>query len=150
MSNNSKRLDPNFVTGFAYGEGCFSISIAKRPGPNHVKVRMIISIKNLRANVIMLLLVQEVLGGTVRIERKAQYVSWIAISKNLIQSLIKLLEKYPLLTTRKQCQLKFATECFKNNTRSYVVENRTFMYDNQRDMINFNNKCFQIPSYFGP
>lgn len=48
----------------------------------------------------MLLLVQEVLaGGTVRIERKAQYVSWIAIRKDLIQSLMKLLEKYPLLTT---------------------------------------------------
>jgi hypothetical protein len=145
MSNNSKRLDPNFVTGFAYGEGCFSISIAKRPGPNHVKVRMIISIKNLRANVIMLLLVQEVLGGTVRIERKAQYVSWIAISKNLIQSLIKLLEKYPLLTTRKQCQLKFAIKCIEHNTRSFVVENRDFMYDDQHNMLNYNDKNFVIP-----
>ena len=61
------------------------------PGLNHVKVRFVISIKNLRANVIMLLLVQEVLGGTVRIERIVphQYVSWVATnsSKNLIQSL---------------------------------------------------------------
>lgn len=36
---------------------------------------MIISIKNIRENVIMLLLIQQVLGGTVRIERKAQYVT---------------------------------------------------------------------------
>jgi hypothetical protein len=93
--------------GLLEGDGTISVS---SPGPNHVKVRIIISIKNLRANVIMLLLVQEVLGGTVIIERKAQYVYWIAIRKNLIQSLIQLLEKYPLLTTRKQCQLKFALD----------------------------------------
>ena len=43
---------------------------------------MIISIKNLRENCIMLLLIQEVLGGgTVKIERKAQYVTYIAIKK---------------------------------------------------------------------
>lgn len=86
-----------FWVGLLEGDGTITVS---SPGPNHVKVRFVISIKNLRANVIMLLLVQEVLaGGTVRIERKAQYVSWIAIRKYLIQSLMKLLEKYPLLTT---------------------------------------------------
>ena len=109
---------------------------------------MIISIKNLRANAVILLLIQEVLGGTVRIERKAQYVTWVAISKNLIQSLIKVLEKYPLLTTRKQCQLKFAIKCIENNTRSFVVENRDFMYENQHNMLNYNDKNFVIPSYF--
>lgn len=36
----------------------------------------------------MLLLIQQVLGGTVIIERKAQYVTRIAIKKGLIQSLI--------------------------------------------------------------
>jgi hypothetical protein len=92
-----------FWVGLLEGDGTISVSC---PGPNHVKVRIIISIKNLRENVI--LLIQQVLGGTVRIERKAQYVSLIAIKKDLIQTLIKVLEKYPLLTTRKQCQLKFA------------------------------------------
>lgn len=134
-----------FWVGLLEGDGTISVS---SPGPNHVKVRIIIAIKNLRANVIMLLLVQELLGGTVKIERKAQYVSWVAISKNLIQSLIKLLEKYPLLTTRKQCQLKFAIKCIENNTRSFVVENRDFMYDDQHNMLNYNDKNFVIPSYF--
>ena len=53
------------------GDGTITVS---SPGPKHIKVRIIISIKNLRENVIMLLLIQQVLGGTVRIERKAQYV----------------------------------------------------------------------------
>lgn len=56
----------------------------------------------------MLLLIKEVLYGTVRIEHKSQYVTLIAIKKDLMQSLIEVLKKYPLLTTRKQCQLKFA------------------------------------------
>jgi len=134
-----------FWVGLLEGDGTITVS---SPGPNHVKVRFVISIKNLRANVIMLLLVQEVLGGTVRIERKAQYVSWIAIRKDLIQSLMKLLEKYPLLTTRKQCQLKFAKKCIENNTRSFVVENRGFMYVDQHNMLNYNDNNFVIPSYF--
>jgi hypothetical protein len=35
----------------------------------------------------MLLLLQEVLGGTVRIEREAQYVTWTAIKKDLVLNL---------------------------------------------------------------
>lgn len=94
-----------FWVGLLEGYGTITVSC---PGLSHVKVRMVISIKNLRENIIMLLLIQEVLDGTVKIERKAQYVTWIAIRKDLIQTLIGVLKEYPLLTTRKQCQLKFA------------------------------------------
>ena len=75
-----------FWVGLIEGDGTITVSC---PGPKHVKVRMIISIKNIRENAIMLLLLQQVLGGTVRIERKAQYVTLIAIKKDLIQSLIE-------------------------------------------------------------
>ena len=95
-----------FWVGLLEGDGTITVSC---PGPNHVKVRFIISIKNLRENAIMLLLIQEVLGGTVRIERKAQYVTWIAIKKDLIQTQKKgRWNNVPFFATRKQCQLKFA------------------------------------------
>ena len=48
------------------------------------------------------------------------------------------------MTTRKQCQLKFAIKCIENNTRSFVVENRDFMYDDQHNMLNYNDKNFVI------
>lgn len=134
-----------FWVGLLEGDGTITVSC---PGPNHIKVRMVISIKNLRENVIMLLLIQEVLYGTVKIERKAQYVTWIAIKKDLIQSLIEVLKKYPLLTTRKQCQLKFATKCLNNGTKDFVVENRDFMYKDQENLLNFNKDNFVIPNYF--
>ena len=134
-----------FWVGLLEGDGTITVSC---PGPNHVKVRMIISIKNLRDNCIMLLLIQEVLGGTVRIERKAQYVTWIAIKKDLIQNLMDILKQYPLLTTRKQCQLKFATKCIENGTKDFVVENRDFMYKDQPNMIEYNENNFILPPYF--
>ena len=96
----------------------------------------------------MLLLIQEVLGGTVRIERKAQYVTLIAIKKDLIQNLMGILKKYPLLTTRKQCQLKFATKCIENGTKDFVVENRDFMYKDQPNMLEYNDNNFILPTYF--
>ena len=122
-----------FWVGLLEGDGTITVSA---PGANYVKVRFIISIKNLRENVLMLLLVQKVLGGTVKIERKAQYVTWIAIRKDLILSLIKLLEEYPLLTTRKQCQLEFAVKCIESGTKDFIVENRNFMYQDQPNKLN--------------
>ena len=50
------------------------------------------------------------------------------------------------MTTRKQCQLKYAIDCIKkNNTRSYVVEHRGFMYNDQHNMLNYNEKNLVIP-----
>lgn len=136
-----------FWVGLLEGDGTITVST---PGPKHIKVRIIISIKNLlrRENVIMLLLIQQVLGGTVRIERKAQYVSLIAIKKDLIQYLIGVLKKYPLLTTRKQCQLKFAAKCIKNFPKDFVVENRDFLYKDQNSMLDYYENNFVIPKYF--
>lgn len=134
-----------FWVGLLEGDGTITVST---PGPEQVKVRMVIAIKNLRENVMMLLLIQQVIGGTVRIERKAQYVTWIAIRKGLIQTLIGILKKYPLLTTRKQCQLKFAERSIKEGTKEFVEKNRDLMYKDQSDMLNYNEKNFVIPSYF--
>lgn len=134
-----------FWVGLLEGDGTITVS---SPGANHVKVCMFISLKNLKENVIMLLLIQEVIGGTVRIERNGQYVTWVAIRKDLIQFLIRLLKEFPLLTSRKQCQLEFATKCIENGTKDFVVENRDLMYHNQMDIINHNNNNFTLPDYF--
>ena len=134
-----------FWVGLLEGDGTITVS---SPGPKQVKVRFIISIKNLRANVVMLLLIQEVIGGIVKIEHKAQYITWIAASKPLVKTLLEILKEYPLLTTRKQCQLKFATKCIENGTRDFVVENREFMYVDQDKMLKYNDKNFVLPSYF--
>lgn len=110
-------------------------------------VRFIINLKNVRENVIMLLIIQQVIGGTVRIDA-SKFVSWNAVSKDLIQALIRILKEYPLLTTRKQCQLKFAEKCMENGTKDFVVENKDFMYKDQQSMLDYNENNFVIPTYF--
>lgn len=55
------------------------------------------------------------------------------------------------MTTRKQCQLKFAIKCVENGTRDFVVENRDFMYKDQGNMLSYNDKNFvgrKLPPYF--
>ncbi len=56
------------------------------------------------------------------------------------------LKEYPLLTIRKQCQLKFATKCIKNGTKDFVGENRDFMYKDQNNMLDFYKNSFITPN----
>lgn len=58
------------------------------------------------------------------------------------------MKKYPLLTTRKQCQLKFAEQCLEYGTRDFFLENKEFMYKEQPNMISYNENNFVIPDYF--
>lgn len=152
-----------FWVGLLEGDGTITVS---SPGANHIKVRIIISIKNIQENLIMLLLIQEVLGGKVRMERQSQYVTWvatslqgrevtffsekrkIAIRKDLIESLIKVLNEYPLLTTRKQCQLNFAIKCMNNGTKEFVEKKKSLMYQDQGDLLQSFENHFVIPHYF--
>lgn len=51
-------------------------------------IKMVIGIKNIRANVIMLLLIQEVIGGRVVLTRhnSMEYVEFIGQRKDLLQN----------------------------------------------------------------
>lgn len=40
--------------------------------------------------------------------------------------------------------------CIDSNTRSFIVENRGFMYDNQPKMLDDNDKNLLVPDYFSP
>jgi hypothetical protein len=61
-----------FWVGLLEADGTINVS---SPSANQAKVRIAISIKNLKENVLMLLLIRDVLGGITKIERKAGYVT---------------------------------------------------------------------------
>ena len=63
---------------------------------------------------------------------------------------MRILKEYPLLTTRKQCQLKFTAECIDNGTKNFAVENRDFMYRDQPNMLDYYENNYVVPSYFQP
>lgn len=115
------------------------------------RVRIFIALKNLEDNIFMLNLIEKYVGGRVVIERNNRYVTWYATNRTDIAKIFAIFAKYPLLSTRKQCQLDFAKDFIKSNR---VISEQEFMklrnekYKNQKTMLDYSDKNFVIPVYF--
>jgi LAGLIDADG endonuclease len=137
-----------FFVGLLEGDGTITVDYIN----DHKKrVRIVIALNNLEDNKFMLDLLAKYIGGRVIIERNERYVTWYATSRTVLTKVFAILAKYPLLTTRKQCQLNFA-KMFINSTKFISKEEfhnlRNNKYKNQNSMLNWNDKNFVIPSYF--
>jgi LAGLIDADG endonuclease len=133
--------------GLLEGDGSIVVDVIKRSN-SYCRIRFCISLKNLRSNVLMLKLIQKVLKGSVRIERENKYVTWSSSGKKNALELFKLFDKYPLLTSNKQCQFEFAKNCLEQNSIEFVLKNRNYKYIKQIDKVIYNNNNFIIPTYF--
>jgi len=115
---------------------------------SYSRPRMFISLNNTEKNRIMLNLIQKEIGGKVRIERKDQYVTWAIVSRKDIKTALFILDQYPLLTTRKRCQLEFMIKCIKDRSVNFYLQSRDHKYDKQPEMIALLNQNFIRPDYF--
>lgn len=92
----------------------------------------------------MLNLIKDKIGGTVSISKK--YVTLLIVSKKDIKNVLSIIEKYPLLTSRKICQLNFAYDCLNGKILpSEFITKRNNKYYNQ-DIIHSYSKI--LPHYF--
>lgn len=115
------------------------------------RIRIIIALKNLESNRFMLNLIVKYVGGRVVIERNDRYVTWYATSRTDLAKVFAILAKYPLLSTRKQCQLDFAKDFINSNidmSKEKFNKLRDDKYKNQKSMLDFYQKNFMIPMYF--
>jgi hypothetical protein len=64
----------------------------------------------------MLIKIAKVIGGSVRITGKGEDVIWVVNRKETIQEVIIIFDTYPLLTSRKICQLEFLKMCLLKNS----------------------------------
>ena len=94
------------------------------------RVRMVIALSNLKENMFMLKIIEKYIGGKVVIERKDKYVTWVLVSKKGIKNAIRILEKYPLLSTRKQCQWEFAKKFIGGDSKLMISKGE---FKNLRD-----------------
>jgi len=137
-----------FWVGLLDGDG----SIVVRKNKNSlVYPAFEIGLKYLNENVNMLKLISEHIGGTIYYEKKNQSiikVKWVALSAKDVNNCLKILSKYPLLTSRKICQLEHLLQCINERCWDYHVINRDKKYDRQKELVNNNNKYFTIPHYF--
>ena len=116
MENNinlSSDYIERFFVGLFEGGGMIVVNLDKRNKTKayFLRYRFMIALLNILSNVEMLKLIQQRFGGKVNIERQDRYVVWSLSSYDRIIDLIQLFDKYPLLTSRKQCQLNFLRKC---------------------------------------
>jgi len=99
----------------------------------------------------MLNIIKYIIGGKVTIERRDKYVTWIVSSKIEILKVFEILSKYPLLTSRKQCQLNFAKDCLMSKDKSTFLINRNNKYKYKNKLLEkcaLKNEITDLPSYF--
>lgn len=107
----------------------------------------------------MLIKIAKVIGGSVRITGKGEDVIWVVNRKETIQEIIKIFDVYPLLTSRKICQLKFLKTCLLKNSVDWYLSNRNSKYINQPAILNSDPfgalrwlrpeiNSFALPNYF--
>lgn len=137
-----------FFVGLLEGDGTITVD---HINDRKKRVRIFIALKNLEDNRFMLDLIVKHIGGRVAIERNEEYVTWYATNKTDLAKVLAILARYPLLSTRKQCQLDFAKD-FINSTKDIPKEEfhslRDNKYKNQKAMLDYNYRNFVLPSYF--
>lgn len=106
-----------------------------------LQFRLIIKLKNLPSNREMLFLISKAIGGHVRSTNKNEFVIWVVNDRKKIIKLLTIFDKYPLLTARKICQLKFLKICLKNLDITEYFATRDSKYSELGAIIR--NKPFQ-------
>lgn len=136
-----------YFVGLLDGDGIISV-IQTRDKP---RITLSIALNNIEENIKMLNLIVKYVGGRIKIERNNRYITWYATSRSDIIKIFAILLKYPLLTTKKKCQLEFAIDIWNNyekiNDKEFKLL-RERKYDKQNSLIEWYNLYFNIPIYF--
>jgi hypothetical protein len=144
LPKKNKEYIKQFFVGLLEGDG--SITVGKRSDTSTVRIRFIISLKNNIENHNMLLLLKNEIGGLCNIERAEQYVTWTAQSVKDVGKILLILKQYPLLTSRKQCQLAFA---LKSNINLLTLKDFYIQRDNKYiNQEQYFKTDLTLPSYF--
>lgn len=145
--NNNYKNNPeyieNFFIGLLEGNGTITTDIIRNKiFRMRIAVRLGLDDKNIE----MLNLIKNKIGGTISVNKK--YVTLIIVSKKDINYVLSIIDKYPLLTSRKICQLNFALNCLKGKIlSSEFITKRNNKYYNQDDIA---KNITKIPPYYFP
>ena len=99
----------------------------------------------------MLIKIQKTIGGIINYEKRKGViikVKWSAIAQKDVDNCLRILNKYPLLTSRKICQLNYYFKTREFNTWEYHLLNRDSKYNDQDKIVSKYRQQFIFPSYF--
>lgn len=148
ISENNNEYIKMFWVGLMDGDGSIQVNHWRK---QFLQYRLVIKLTNLTSNYNMLIKIAKVIGGTVKITGKDKDVIWVVNDKDLIKEIIKIFDVYPLLTSKKICQLGFLKNCLLKNSINWYLSNRNLKYSNQLTIIRsnlFNFEKNNLPSYF--
>lgn len=122
-----------FWVGLMDGDGSIQVNHWRKKS---LQFRLVIKLSNIISNYEMLIKIAKVIGGSVRFTDKGlREVIWVVNKKETIIEIIKNFETYPLLTSRKICQLLFLKRCLFENSVDFYLLNRDNKYTNQKKLI---------------
>jgi len=141
-----------FWVGLMDGDGSIQVNHWRYKS---LQFRLVIKLSNIITNYNMLINIAKAIGGSVRITGRDKEVIWVVNDREQIKEIIKIFDFYPLITSRKICQLNFLKNCLLDSSCSTIVDkylvNRNSKYSNQDAIINSNLLGVSynyFPSYF--
>ena len=133
MSRKNDEYIKMFWVGLMDGDGSIQVNHWRKKS---LQFRLVIKLYNNILNYDMLIIIAKVIGGSVRITGKdLREVIWVVNKKETVIEIIKIFEIYPLLTSRKICQLLFLNRCLLENSNDFYLLNRDNKYTNQNNII---------------
>ena len=153
FNHNNNLNNPDYFQPFFIGllEGDGSISLGRRGTISHPVFRIDLTY-NIE-NYSMLELLSKSIGGKIYYinnKRGNDQIAWKAVSQKDVKNILNILERYPLLTSRKICQLEHLKQCMIDRSWNLHLQTRDSKYLNQQKLIKHYNQSFEIPEYFGP
>ena len=148
---NSSIADDEYIkmfwVGLMDGDGSIQVNHWKQKS---LQFRLVIKLANIITNYNMLIKIAKVIGGNVRITGKGKEVIWVVNDKETVKKIIKIFDYYPLLTSRKICQLEFLKKYLLNGSVEDYLKNRNFKYINQPSILNSNplSSIINLSSYY--
>lgn len=137
-STNKDEYIKKFWVGLMDGDGSIQVNHWRMKS---LQYRLVIKLKYIKSNYDMLIKIAKVIGGSVIIVKDD--VIWVVNKKEEIIKIIKIFEIYPLLTSKKICQLEFLKSCLSSIEEYFI--NRDLKY---KEQINIINSPWNIPIYF--
>ena len=152
LKKDSNNINDNeyikmFWVGLMDGDGSIQVNHWRSKS---LQFRLVIKLSNLITNYNMLIKIAKVIGGSVRITGRGKEVIWVVNNRETIKEIIKIFDYYPLLTSRKICQLEFLKNCLLDNSVYSYLSNRNSKYINQSFIINSNylSNSETLPYFF--
>ena len=140
----------SYVTAFWVGllDGDGSIQVNHWRSKN-LQFRMVIKLNHTPSNERLLRKIKEVMGGGIGYDKKQFKILWVENSRDAIERLVSILETYPPITTKSNCQLTFLKKCLKNPSMEEYFSTRGQKYMN-RHLFLMSAEVLRNTPYFKP